>query len=194
MIMKLVNEVWKDVVGFEGYYQVSNYGRVKSADRVVKDSKGRKKPIKGAMIVGSSNSRKGVNDYQFIQLRKNGEMIRKYVHRLVAEAFLPNPFNYPQVNHIDGDKTNNQVDNLEFCSQSANIQHAYDTGAIKCKISDSDARYICQVYTPKDPFFGQSALAKKFGVSNAAIYMVVKGINKSKATESIRNSKQSDIA
>lgn len=192
--MKLVNEVWKDIKGFEGMYQVSNWGRVRSAERVVVTLKGITRLMKSKMLIPINNGKSGEENYVFIRLRKDGKDHKRYIHRLVAEAFLPNPFNYPQVNHKDGNKRNNEVDNLEFSTASLNIQHAYDNGLIECKISDEDARFICRVYKPRDSVYGQRPLAARFGVSHAAIYSIVHGKNKAKATESVRNANKSDIA
>ena len=92
-------EQWRDIEGFDGLYQVSNQGRVKSLKY------GKEKILKGV---------KSCNGYLTVGLCKDGKEVRKYIHRLVAEAFLPNPQNLPQVNHKDEDKTNNCVENLEW--------------------------------------------------------------------------------
>lgn len=70
----------------------------------------------------------GKNGYAYINLRKNGETVRYYIHRLVAETFIPNPMNKPAVNHIDGDKLNNDVENLEWVTYSENSKHAIEHG------------------------------------------------------------------
>ena len=107
-------EQWKDIKGYEGLYQVSNYGRVK---RKYNNGKIRiLKPI-------STN-----NGYLRVSLSKNSVNNTYFVHRLVAQAFILNPENKPEVNHIDGDKTNNKIENLEWCTRSENIQHAFYTG------------------------------------------------------------------
>ncbi len=120
-------EVWKDVVGFEGYYQVSNLGNVKSFN-------------KKALLVGNDgyilkacNSSKG---YKFISLSAK----TAYIHRLVCIAFLPNPLNKPQVNHINGIRTDNRVENLEWCTSKENIIHAVKTGLSKFKCGVNHSR------------------------------------------------------
>ena len=117
-------EVWKDVPEFEGRYQVSTLGRVRSVSRKVYNHTGYIN-LKGRVL----KTRHNAKGYVVIDIKKeNG--IRKFcvVHRLVAQAFIPNPENKPQINHIDGDKTNNCVDNLEWCTNSENQIHAYKTG------------------------------------------------------------------
>lgn len=101
-------EQWKPVEGFEGLYEVSNLGRVKSLG----NNKSRKEKI--------LKSGKNGPGYLFVYLYRNGKRKMSKVHRLVAEAFLPNPLGLPQVNHRDENKTNNCVENLEFCDAKYN--------------------------------------------------------------------------
>lgn len=109
-------ELFKDVKGYEELYQVSNLGRVKSLPKIV----GRR--LRGETVLAQQRSRHG---YYMVDLCTNGKRFNASVHRLVAEAFIPNPDNKPCVNHIDGDKANNCVDNLEWCTHSENQLHAY---------------------------------------------------------------------
>lgn len=113
------NEIWKDVEGFEGRYQVSNLGRVKSIKRI-KPVKENLKGIKEIIMIPYS----GAARYLGVTLRKDGKGKTHTIHRLVAEAFLPNPLGFPCVNHKDGDCLNNRVDNLEWCNQRYNIKYA----------------------------------------------------------------------
>lgn len=122
-------EKWRDILGYEGYYQISNYGRVRSLDRyVIANKNGGKKLLKGRFmkltkVKGREND---TSKYYVVNLRKCGENKVCLVHRLVAEAFLENPFNLPEVNHKDGNKEHNFVNNLEWCTYSENNQHAID--------------------------------------------------------------------
>lgn len=109
------SEVWKDVLGYEGLYQVSNKGNVYSVERV--SSQGKKC---GGRILKLGYNRGG---YLKVNLYKDGKMKTKIVHRLVAEAFIPNPNNYPEINHIDEVKDNNNIENLEWCTSKYNSNH-----------------------------------------------------------------------
>lgn len=106
-------EIWKDVIGYEGQYQVSNKGNVRSLDRI--DNIGRKQ--RGRTLKPSNNK----DGYLHVGLSKNGTSKHKLIHRLVAEAFIPNPNNYPEINHIDEDKVNNNVKNIEWCTREYNL-------------------------------------------------------------------------
>lgn len=106
-----MNEIWKDIKDYEGLYQVSNFGRVKSVGRWVtstsKLGKQYKKYRRGIILRHGYKS-----EYSFVVLSKNGEKIQPLVHILVAQHFIPNPENKPIVHHIDHNKNNNHVDNL----------------------------------------------------------------------------------
>ena len=115
---------YRDIKGFEGIYQISNYGDVKRLAREVTRKKQGNFYV-DEKIIKSHVTPKG---YLRIQLSNNGKRSSHFIHRLVAEAFLPNPDNKPQVNHKDGNKTNNHVTNLEWCDNSENQIHAYENG------------------------------------------------------------------
>lgn len=115
-----MKEIWKDVVGYEGLYQVSNLGNVKSVEREMQNYRGNKF-IKVSKPIG-----KFINKYGYIRvtLYKNGTPRAFTVHRLVATAFIPNPMGLKDINHIDFNKKNNNIENLEWCSRSYNVKHA----------------------------------------------------------------------
>lgn len=112
---KRVAEAWKDIKGYEGLYQISNIGRVKSLSRI--DSRGNKRNEK-ILKISKNNS-----GYYFVGLCKNGKVKQYLIHRLVAEAFVRNPYNYSEVNHKDEDKQNNIADNLEWCTHEYNCKY-----------------------------------------------------------------------
>lgn len=109
-------EIWKDIEGYKGLYQVSNLGRVKSLNRTVKRRNHYDLTLKGK-IKPLHLDKKG---YQRVQLSKDCKLKTFKVHRMVAIAFIENKYNKPQVNHIDGIKHNNNVDNLEWVTNSEN--------------------------------------------------------------------------
>lgn len=124
-------EIWKDIEGFEGLYQVSDEGRVKSLKY------GKEKILKGGKARG----------YLIVQLCKDGKQVMKFIHRLVAEAFLPNPNHLPQINHKDEDKTNNNVLNLEWCDSKYNSNY----GTRNKRIVEKLSRRVDQI----DPITGE---------------------------------------
>ena len=115
-----MKEIWKDIEGFEGLYQISNLGRVKSLERKVKF--GSQTRIIKSNIRKLKSKKSG---YLFIQFRKNGKEVDFHVHRLVAMAFCDGYFNGADVIHKDGNKKNNIYTNLEWCTRSQNQIHAY---------------------------------------------------------------------
>lgn len=144
-----MEEVWRDIRDYEGLYQVSNLGNVRSL------TKETTRIYKNGKVI--TYKRKGKNlklpldtsGYPRIALYKEKKSTYVFVHRLVAQTFLENedPSLYIQVNHKDGVKTNNRVDNLEWCTRSENLQHAHDIGLKKspvgekhgrCKLNESD--------------------------------------------------------
>ena len=121
-------EIWKDVKGYEGYDQVSNMGRVKSLDRIIKDkNRNRFQKIKGKILKFSDNGK----GYKLVFLTKNNKRQNKYVHRLVAENFLENLDDLPEVNHKDLNKNNNTILNLEWVSMLENKRHYQSTDFAK---------------------------------------------------------------
>lgn len=115
----LPGEIWKDIKGYEGYYQVSNMGRIKSVARERKTKGGGLYQIKES-IKKQELSKRG---YLRTLLSKNKNMKHFQIHRLVAQAFVSNPYNKPEVNHINEDKTDNRVENLEWMTRTENQNH-----------------------------------------------------------------------
>lgn len=113
-------EIWKDIPNYEGYYQVSNYGRVKSLERWISHSRRKKDFVRERIL------KQHINRYCFVVLSKDNFQINKTVHRLVAEVFIPNPLNLPEVNHNNdfGDKTDNRSWMLEWSTKKDNDNHA----------------------------------------------------------------------
>ena len=159
-------EIWKDIAGYEGDYQVSNLGRVKSL-------------YKGERIL---KPKRHTGGYLQTALYRNSKADYRFIHRLVAEAFISNPENKPTVNHLDGDKTNNRTDNLEWSTQHENNQHAVTTGLVKSGGSDRRASVTNEIaqairteFAPYDDECGLTALAKKYGLSLSVVFRIVHG-------------------
>lgn len=121
-----MQEIWKDIKGFEGCYQVSNLGNVRSLTRKVNTFNGMR-TTKGKVLKPLKTNA----NYFKVDLKQNQKHNYASIHRLVAKAFIPNTNNYPCINHKDNNPANNRVDNLEWCTQSYNVQYAYKYGNAK---------------------------------------------------------------
>ena len=166
-----VEEVYKCIEGYEGYYQVSNKGNVRSMDRI--NESGYK--LKGKMLVQSTDK----DGYKRVSLSRGGKQKGFGVHRLVLETF--DKKDERTVNHKDGCKQNNSLDNLEWTTRSENIRHAFDTGLIsrrtgegyKPRLTLGQATEIRQLHQKGST---QTFLSKEYNVSRRIIYNIVNNI------------------
>lgn len=166
--------MWKDIKGFEGLYQVSDTGKVKRISSEVTSITGQKYIVPGRMLKTTLTGR----GYPTVTLSKQGKVKRYYVHRLVAEAFIPNPENKPTVNHINGNKLQSNVENLEWSTYSDNNQHAYNTGLkasgegqYKAKLTEEDVKKIKK----QGKYTTYQNIADEYNVSKATVRDVLTG-------------------
>ena len=158
-------EKWRPIPGYANY-EVSTFGRVRSVDHV--DSLGRFR--KGQILRQVSD---GKGNYLYVSMMSPLGAKRESIHRAVASAFIPNPEGYNEINHIDEDKKNNAVWNLEWCSRSYNNAyggHLNGERNHQAKLKEHEARYI-----KEHPEEGTTALAKKFGISLAQTSAIIHG-------------------
>ena len=132
-----MTEIWKDIQGYEGFYQISNLGNVKSLERVIDKGNGILQHRKERIM----NKRESVDGYYIAKLNVNKESTSIAIHILVARHFIDNPNNYPEVNHKDCNRKNNQVDNLEWCTHQQNVEHSKQLGHYKTKSGCDNPNY-----------------------------------------------------
>lgn len=170
-------EIWKDVEGYEGYYQVSSLGRIKSLERVVARSTGKTIVFKESILSPSSYP----GEYSRVYLFVNSKKKSKYIHRLIAQAFIPNLENKPEVNHKDGDKSNNNKSNLEWATRSENMRHAVDTKLLinkrgeevhTAKLTEEGVLKIREML--KSGVLSDKEIASMFGIKTNTLYYIRK--------------------
>lgn len=149
----VLKEEWRDIEGYEGLYQVSNLGRVRSLDRLVNNHSGLKRSIKGHVLKDTLCNNRG---HRKIEIQKNKKRRSFLVHRLVALAFLPNPKKKSEVNHIDANVENNNVSNLEWVTPEENREHyrRYHKQHVAFYYDKSKKKnkYYCRLYYGKMSF------------------------------------------
>lgn len=168
-------EIWKDVPNYVGIYQVSNIGNVKSLDHYIKSKNG--KCLKKGRILQKFKTKKG---YLQTSLSKDTKRLNTGIHRVVALAFIPNPENKPQVNHINGIKTDNRVENLEWCTNKENQIHAVKNKLSKhnlaekhhnSKLTNEDVIKVRQLHSIG---FKNHELAKDYNISRTAMSNILR--------------------
>lgn len=178
------DEVWREIPGFEGLYDVSSRGLVRSRDHMV-NFNGGTRIMKGRVIKPMFSH----GGYHQVNLYRGRKCITTKVHRCVAMAFIPNPLGYDQVNHKDFDRTNNDVCNLEWCSAKLNTAHNVEAGRIikgedkiLAKLKESDVVEIRKLhsenmrsYRVKRGFMQE--LANRYNVSTSLVEKVVRRVN-----------------
>lgn len=167
-------EIWKPAEGYENFYQVSNYGRVKSIDRTETCKDGVVRFRKGKVLKPHQN----YNGYLWVSFCTNDIRKKKKIHRLVAQCFIPNPDGKPQVNHIDGDKHNNHVDNLEWVTPKENAHHAIENNLTtllrgeKSPTNKLSSENVLEIRSFINEGVTVKELAKKYSVHTSTIYRI----------------------
>lgn len=166
--------MWKSITGYEGIYEISDAGEIKSIQRVITDAVGHTYTIRERIL----KTYQLPNGYLTVTLCKNNQTRRYYIHRLVAETFIPNPLNLPIINHKNGNKQNCHAYNLEWSTYSDNNQHAYDTGLkprgegqYKAVLTEQQVREIKRL----GKYTTYQAIADKYNVTKATIRDVLIG-------------------
>lgn len=179
-----MQEIWKDIKGFEGRYQVSNLGNIKSLPIKIKQKSNgggfHYQTLRGKILIPVPNSK----GYLRVVLRTQEKREVWFVHRLVATHFVENPNNKPIVNHIDNVHTNNVANNLEWCTHQENLKHAVGIKGIwvtkgeereNSILTEEDVRWIKENAIKGDKILGYKSLSKKFGVSPQHIGNIIRG-------------------
>ena len=180
-----MKEVWKPIPGYEGYYEVSNLGSIRSVSHVVSG------PVNGGLRTYSTKSsilKQHVSKvgYIMVSLSKNSKVKHFNLHRLIAKAFIPNPDNLPCVNHKDEDKTNNNVENLEWCSHKYNANWGTNPKRVSVRQNKTPSRHrkVSQ-YTMDGKFiktfYAASHAARELGVDSSWIIACCRGTKGAKS-------------
>ena len=167
-----ISEEWRPVIGFEDSYEVSSFGNIRSIERIVERANNQGDILKKSQPIKQYVTPKG---YLRLQLSQKGKQKNLMCHRIVAEAFIDNPDQKPQINHKDGDKKNNRVTNLEWVTGSENLQHAYDNDLKKPLI-----KYVIECTSMGITAFGceeMATLLRQAGVVRASASGVWNAIN-----------------
>jgi hypothetical protein len=174
----MMDEIWLPVNGFEGSYEVSNLGRVRSLDRVVNGRWGKPRFYEGKFMAQRSSS----TGYALVSLSRPRERQQvATVHRLVAIAFIPNPEGKPQVNHVDGVKTNNNVKNLEWSTNQENVTHAYRIGLSAQGVDHPAAKLTPELIQKakelRETGHTYAAIGRMFGLNYTVISKALRGVS-----------------
>lgn len=169
-------ERWEDIPEFEGCYQISNYGNVKRLSRLVHRKGLHSTQIKEISSIKFSINRNG---YCYYRLNVNNKKTMIFPQRLVAKLFVPNPENKPEVNHIDGNKLNNNYSNLEWMTRKENMAHAFKNKlhdlngekSYRAKLKNEDVVHIRELFSSKTK--NQSELGRQYGMSAQGIRDVI---------------------
>lgn len=171
-----MKEKWKDIPSYEGHYQVSNLGRIKSLEKVIINVNGIKHKRKSRILKPYKDSK----GYLCVDLRLDNKRFNARVHRMVGICFIKNPNKYPQINHINGIKTDNNVQNLEWCTNKQNCIHAHQNNLTNPArgvnhgsrvLEEHEVIEIFKEYHENGTY--QYLIAKKYGISQGQVHNIV---------------------
>ena len=177
----MMNNIWADIKNYESIYQINKNGEIKSLAREFIDKTNRKQVIKEKILKPCKNT----PGYLYVPLSKNGKVKNHNIHRLLAEHFISNPKNKPHINHIDGNKLNNSLDNLEWCTHKENAEHASKlklykpSYSMKNKFGKDNPHSIKILQFDKEgtfiaSFYGANEAKRVTGIDNSEILKVCK--------------------
>lgn len=174
-------EEWKDIEGYEGLYKISNSGKILKLPYTILDKESNIRNYKGGSTPTPINS----SGYKKCILRKEGIAKNYYLHRLMAIAFIPNPNNYPVINHKDGNKLNCNLSNLEWCTHSDNDKHSLNMGLRstsaynKIKVGENSRRFsdedVCEIFDMFESGMSKQEISEKFGCYSSVICNIING-------------------
>lgn len=173
MLDKIEKEVWKQYPDYD-FIEVSNLGRVRTKDRTVIRSDGRKRFVKGQVLKQHDNG----NGYLYVHFRVDDKMVSLRVNRAVAITFIPNPYNYPVVNHIDNNRMNNAASNLEWCTRVANEAYKKNFGTSQVQVQGTPVIAINTETYESFLFESQREAARQLRISSKHISAVSKGLRR----------------
>ncbi|WP_194750362.1 NUMOD4 domain-containing protein [Staphylococcus chromogenes] len=170
--------IWRTIPGYEGIYEVNNYGAVKSIPRVIMRRDGKPYTIKKEKVLKYQIDEDGYHRYE---LNYAGHVFKTFSHRLVALAFIPNPLNKPFVNHINGIKNDNRIENLEWCTDLENKEHAKKNGlvpfqyGVKNPVNKLSEEEVKEIWKLKQKGMQPSAISKQLAIPHSNVRNIYYG-------------------
>ena len=175
-------EIWKSIPRFDGRYEASTLGRIRTVEHNIMRSNGKRHTVKQTILKPATNH----SGYYRFAVKENNKLTSFYVARIIAETFINNPENKKEVNHINGIKTDNRPINLEWCTRSENCKHSFDTGLQKAKrgtlngmakLTWEQVDYIREQKRIGGRFWGRERIAKELGLNSKHVQEIANNTN-----------------
>lgn len=176
--------VFKDIPGYEGYYQAGTDGTIRSVDKRVRQWSGTTQ-LKRGKVLSPATDKAG---YRKVALSRHNKLMTYPVHRLVAMTHIPNPLGYKEINHKDGVKANNSAENLEWCDRSHNIKHAIKSGLLTYPVGDNHRRTLFKssehsaIKEMNESGLNAPEIARLLGCSHYTIYRILAKLERQEFT------------